>query len=273
MKPYFQNDYVTLYHGNCVDVLNSIDSIVDGVVTSPPYGTQRKDLYDSIAEADYPQFTLDWMNAVSLRETGNIFINIRENISNGILSDYVLRTKLHLRDNGWIEPDELIWIKPDSMPVGNNKRPRRSWERICWFSKVNQPIVYPKHNGKPSKRIGLPKGQAGKNTQQWGAGYSDGFTEGMSRCKDYVEVTVSSNEKTNHPATYPPKLAEWMIKLASLEGETILDPFVGSGSSAVAAMKTKRKLIGIDAKEEYIEFAANRIYKYNEQIENEVTLF
>ena len=110
----------------------------------------------------YPKFTLDWMNSIELWDKGNVLINIRENISDGILSDYILKTRLFLRENAWKEIDELIWIKPDSMPVGNNKRPRRSWERVLWFSNHNQPIVYPKHNGKPSKRIGLPKEQTGK---------------------------------------------------------------------------------------------------------------
>ena len=265
MKPYFENDNVVLYHGDCVEVLRSIDQEVTGVITSPPYAMQRKDLYDGIEEKDYPQFTLDWMDGLKLDPKGNVLINIRENIVDGLLSDYVLRTRLFLRENNWKEIDELIWTKPDSMPVGNNKRPRRSWERILWFSKDNQPIVYPKHNGQPSKRIGLPKDQTGKNTKQWGVGYSKGFSQGISRCKDYVEVSIGSNGKTNHPAAYPIKLAEWMIKLVSKPDEIVMDPFIGSGSSAIAAMNTGRKIIGIDSKKEYLDDCVERIKKHLEE--------
>jgi len=262
MKPFFENEHITLYHGNCIEVLKEIKKEVKGVITSPPYAMQRKKLYDGIEEEDYPKFTLDWMNSIDLLDKGNVLINIRENISDGILSDYILKTRLFLRENAWKEIDELIWIKPDSMPVGNNKRPRRSWERVLWFSNHNQPIVYPKHNGNPSKRIGLPKEQTGKNTEQWGVGYSEGFSDGVSRCKDYVEVTIGTNAKTNHPASYPVKLAEWMIKLISLPGELVLDPFIGSGSSAIAALNINRKIIGIDSKKEYLDFCVERIEKH-----------
>ena len=81
MKPFFENENVTLYHGNCVEVLKEIKQEVKGVITSPPYAMQRKKLYDGIEEEDYPKFTLDWMNSIELWDKGNVLINIRENIS------------------------------------------------------------------------------------------------------------------------------------------------------------------------------------------------
>src|SRR5690348_5525245 len=107
------------------------DSIA-AVVTSPPYAEQRKAQYGGIPEDDYPLWTLAWFTCLraALSPTASLLVNIREHVANGEMSDYVHRTRMCLRAADWIELDELIWVKPDAMPVGRNDRPRRSWERI-----------------------------------------------------------------------------------------------------------------------------------------------
>src|SRR5699024_7690803 len=109
-----------LYVGDCIDVLKGLpDGIVDSVVTSPPYAMQRASTYGGIQEKDYPEWTVAWMQEVwrVLKDDGSVIINISAHIKNGELSDYGRRTRLALRDAGWVELPELIWHKPSSMPT------------------------------------------------------------------------------------------------------------------------------------------------------------
>ena len=94
-------------------------------LTSPPFAEQRKNQYKSVSEKDYPAWTVEWMGLLwdKLTSDGSVLIVIRPHISNGMLSDYVLRTRLALRDDGWTECEELIWLKPGSPPLGSTHRP------------------------------------------------------------------------------------------------------------------------------------------------------
>lgn len=74
---------------------------------------QRAYQYGGVKEKDYPQWTVDWMRLLKpkLKADASVCINIRPNIKNGEISDYVLKTRLALRADGWKECEELIWIK------------------------------------------------------------------------------------------------------------------------------------------------------------------
>lgn len=267
-------DEVKLYCGNTEDILPALDTTVFSCVTSPPYAEQRAKFYSSIPEKDYPQWTLKWMDLLktNLSMKGSVLINIRENMRAGEISDYVLRTRLLLRENNWRECEELIWIKPDGVPVGNMNRPRRCWERILWFSQTTSPYSNPKANGTDATNLSFDKSQVGRGLQKWCAGYTNErkYTPTTrTRCKDYVEIPVACNStfsKTDaHPATFPVQLAEWMIKLISKEGDVILDPFMGSGTVGIACLNLGRKFIGIDNNSDYVNTAVKRISEYSEK--------
>lgn len=258
MTPYYDEDGITIYHGDCREVLPILR--YDGLVTSPPYAEQRAGLYDGIPEAEYPSFTVDWMTAaaVGLAPGGSALINIREHIRDGEMSNYVHRTRLAVRDAGWIECDELIWVKPDGPPLGHPRRPRRSWERILWFSQDRQPTCYPKANGQRSDRLGFKI--SSKASAGWIAGESDGLTSGDARSVDYCTVSVGDRPSNiDHPAVYPEKVAAWMMRTITADGDTVCDPFMGSGSSLVAAKYGGRRAIGIEVEERYCEIAAKRL--------------
>jgi hypothetical protein len=120
-------------YGDCLDLIPTIgNGSVSSVVTSPPYADQRAGHYQGVSEEDYPDFTVEWMTALAPKMTadGSVFLVIRPHVRGGVLSDYVLRTRLALREVGWHECEELIWLKPDAPPLGSLKRPRRTWERF-----------------------------------------------------------------------------------------------------------------------------------------------
>lgn len=249
-----------IYNEDCVKGLDNLhqsyNKFVDVVITSPPYAEQRKGQYGGIPEKDYPQWTINWMDAIGkvLNKNGSVFINIRPHLKNGVISDYVLKTRLALREAGWKENEELIWIKPDSPPLGSIYRPRRSWEHILWFSKVAQPYTDVKRGGRESDRVGYEN-----NKFEHGGGShihagQNKAKRGISRVKDYVEVGTSKVEKgLKHPAMFPPELVEYLINLACPKEGIVLDPFIGSGTTARQAIRMDRGFVGFEIKDDYYE--------------------
>lgn len=259
LDPFYEDDGLTLYCADVQDVIGTIDRPVSAVVTSPPYAQQRADSYGGIDEDLYPQWTLDWMNGVPLESDGSIIINIREHIRDGEMSDYVHNTRRTIRDGGWIECDELIWIKPEGPPFGHPKRPRRAWERILWFSKSRQPWCDPRANGKASNRLGMRPANERANRNQWSTSSQSLKPAGIARQQDWVSVHVRSNPNhVRHPAAYPPPLARWMVTTFSKSSATVLDPFAGSGTTLIAAHQTGRHAIGIERSDEYCDQIVSR---------------
>jgi site-specific DNA-methyltransferase (adenine-specific) len=255
-----------IIHGDVIETLEKIpNDSISACITSPPYAQQRK-LYEGISEAAYPDWTMNWMEALKpkLRPNGNVLIVIRTSQRNGQVSDYVLRTRLKLRECGWIECEELIWYKPDGPPLGSLRRPRRCWEQILWFSLSQQPFIDLKTCGKQhSNRVG---GFAGSN--RFGQGgtspihttQNPDLSSGTSRISDVFIAKVAEIPKgVMHPAMYPTTLATQLVKSFSAVGELVLDPFVGSGQTCLACIQTQRNYLGIDTSEEYVGICRQRI--------------
>lgn len=255
----------TIIQGDCLQTLDLIDkNSVDLIFTSPPYAQQRKKYYNSIIEEEYPEWMLGWMNKSLplLKPKASILIVIRTNIKNGVISDYVLRTRLFLRQHGWVEPEELLWIKPDGPPLGSIYRPRRSWENILWFSRTNKPYCNSKAMGHFTEKCGLGPKSTKKGLKEYVQGVSKIQKTGIARCKDYFTVSVSKNDRSSyntHPAQFPKQLAEQIISVFSPVDGVVLDPFVGSGTTAVAAKGLGRSYIGMELSEEYCKIAETRL--------------
>lgn len=264
--PYYSDDLMTLFHGDCLEVLKTFENeSVDAVFTSPPYAMQRKATYGGIPEALYPDWTVRWMREVRrvLTPSGSVVINIRPNVRDGQISDYTLRTRLALRDDGWCEIEEIIWNKKGGAPLGAVRRPRRSWESLHWFAKDGRPYCDPKAAGNLTTKIGISGGRTGAHiaTKQT---LSNGREDvARARVADVVSISTRMNKNSDgfndHPAPFPAELAEWVGKLICPPGGTILDPFSGSGSTGSAALMSGWKYIGIDTAFEYVEMSARRL--------------
>lgn len=256
----------TLIHGNLFDHLATLpEDYVDTVITSPPYAQQRQKQYGGIAEADYAAWTVRWMQQVRrvLKTNGNVAIVIRPNVTDGVISDYVLRTRLALREDGWHEIDELIWIKPTAPPLGHVGRPRRSWESILWFSRSCTPYCDPLANGCASDRIGLD------STKGMGDYLHDEVARpvgsGIARCRDYVSVATHAAHKAtynSHPAQFPEALVEWLLGLLTPKHGMVIDPFLGSGTTAVAAKRCGRSFWGSEINHDYFSIATRRVNEF-----------
>lgn len=252
-----------IQHASCIDVLNSLPArSINAVITSPPYAEQRKKQYESPSEANYPEWTVAWMAALwdRLTDDGNVALVIRPHVRNGQIGDYMLRTRLAVRAAGWCECEEFIWIKPSSPPWGHVGRPRRSWESIHWFSKSSHPYCDPLANGQPSDRLGLESRKGmGRYIHDLEARET---RSGIARCRDYVDVGTSEVDRdpfNTHPAQYPARLAEWLIGLLCPPGGMVFDPFMGSGTTAVAAHRLGRRFSGAETIADFVKIAQHRL--------------
>lgn len=202
------------------------------------------------------------------------------------------RFAIEMTNRGWILRNEIIWHKPNCMPSSVKDRFTVDFEKIFffvkskkyWFEQLRAPY------GKDEREAGLQRarkyGYSGKGTYQdwynnerkktdWVAGNKN-LKEGMyasrgqsenkppllhpdGRNKRAVWSIITKPYSEAHFATYPEKLIEPMIKAGCPEGGIVLDPFIGSGTTAVVAKKLKRNWIGIELNKDYIEIANKRI--------------
>lgn len=187
-----------------------------------------------------------------LKDGASVCINIRPHIKNGEISDYVLKTRLALRDAGWKECEELIWYKPDSPPMGSVNRPRRAWESILWFSLSGKPYCNPKANGTESRRIGFEQSKFAESNDGYVHKGQNKAKSGTARCNDVIICGTSKIEKGyNHPAMFPPDVPEYCIRIMTNENDLVVDPFIGSGTTGRVAGKLNRKWIGYEINKEY----------------------
>jgi len=251
--------------GDCLDLIPDLDDkSINLVVTSPPYADQRGDLYSGIPEDEFPSFIDSLFDSLrpKLRKDASILMVIRTHIRNGEISDYVLRTRMLLRQHAWKECEELIWFKSDAPPLGSIRRPRRVWENILWFSRTTDPYVDLQACGNPhSSRVGFD------GSARFGDGVVVAKTEseemkiGISRVSDVFTAKIAEIDKgVMHPAMYPRTLARQLIKTFSREGDIVLDPFAGSGTTLIEAFNLDRKYIGFEKQYDYIlEFERRRM--------------
>jgi len=252
----------SIIHGDCIEVMASLpDESVDAIVTSPPYAEQRKATYGGISEAEYPDWTVAWMAEARrlLKPDGSAIINITPHTRGGELSNYVLRTRLALQDDAWSELGEMIWHK-NGMPTGSPSRPRRTWESLLWYGKHGRAWSDAKAAGQAPK-MKTQIHTYGQHTKRDDFGHYGGGSNStpiIARVSDVLKL-ATVRETTGHPAAFPWQLAEWCGKLICPPGGTILDPFSGSASTGVAAIRNGWDYIGIDAVEEYVEMSRKRL--------------
>lgn len=245
-----------ILNGDCLTLMRDMPAnSIDSIVTSPPYAMQRKNQYGGIPEHEYPDWTVRWMAEALrvLKPEGSLVLNIREHVRDGQMSDYVHKTRLAIRDSGWYEWDELIWQKTNPAPLGNPIRPRRAWERLLWFGKQRHGHCYPKAQGKPTDNAG----RCSRGGEWVDPVRGKPLQKGVARVTDIFTSSVSS--AGIHPAAFPPDLAAWCIHLITPPGGTILDPFNGSGSTGVAAVREGFNYIGCELDPEYVEISRARI--------------
>ncbi len=256
--PAFEKEGIAIYNIDCLDAMKLLpDDLVNLTITSPPYNIGKE--YEELANLDdYIYWCEKWINEIYRISipNGSFWLNLGyfEVPQKGLAVPipYLLWDK-----TPFYFIQEVVWNYAAGVACRKRLSPRN--EKLLWYVKnkdnyvfnlddIRDPDVkYPnqKKNGK------LKCNPLGKNPSDvW---QITKVTSGKNR---------SSIERTPHPAQFPMALVERMLMASSNESDLILDPFMGSGSTAECALRNGRYAIGFELEEKYISYIEQRISKY-----------
>jgi len=253
--------------GDCENVLARYsEDFFDLIVTSPPYADSRARTYGGIKPDDYVSWFLPKASEFLrvLKPTGTFILNIKEKVVGGERHTYVMELILALREQGWLWTEEFIWHKKNCHPGKWPNRFRDAWERCLQFNKshhfkMNQKsVMVPMGKWAETRLKSLGKNDVIRFDSQVGSGFGKNIANWINRDKAYPSnVLHFATECGNkgHSAAFPKSLPEWFIKLFTDEGDWVLDPFAGSGTTCEAARELRRNSVGIDSVREYYQMA------------------
>lgn len=260
-----------IYLGDSKEQLKLLpENSVDLVVTSPPYADQRRNTYGGIHPDDY----VEWFLPISeqllrvLKPTGTFILNIKEKAVKGERSTYVIELILEMRKQGWLWTEEFIWHKKNCYPGKWPNRFRNAWERLLQFNKnrkfnmYQEEVMVPVGEWANTRLRNLSETDKTRDNSRVGSGFGKNVSNWLNRDQTYptnvLHLATECNNKS-HSATFPEALPEWFIKLFTKEQGTVLDPFMGSGTTLIVANRMKRNSIGIDVVPEYCEMVKQQL--------------
>jgi len=267
-------DFVNrIIHGDCEEILKGFpDDSIDLIFTSPPYADQRQQTYGGVKPDDY----VDWFLPKAeqflrvLKPTGTFILNIKERVVRGERHIYVVELILSMREQGWLWTEEFIWHKKNCYPGKWPNRFRDSWERLLHFNKqrkfnmYQEAVMVPVGDWAKDRLANLSETDRVRDESKVGSGFGKNVSRWVGRDKVYpTNVIHMATECSNrdHSAAFPISLPGWFIKLLTQPGDIVLDPFIGSGTTAIAAQRLGRDYVGIDINEEYCRMATERLVR------------
>ncbi len=267
----FQSGQFQIFHDDCMNILPTLEtSSVDLIVTSPPYADQRKDTYGGV----HPDQYVEWFLPIAaqlkrvLKQEGSFILNIKERVVDGERHTYVLELILALRKQGWLWTEEYMWHKKNSYPGKWPNRFRDGWERCLHFTKAKHFAMYqdevrvPMGDWSQTRLRNLSETDRRRDNSRVQSGFGKKIENWVGRELAYPDNVLHLATECNnqgHSATFPVDLPAWFIKLFTRPGDLVLDPFIGSGTTALAAKQLNRRCIGIEMNEEYAQIAQNRL--------------
>lgn len=258
---------VQLLCGDCRDILPHLPAdSVDLIMTSPPYADRRKHTYGGIA----PEAYVEWFLPISrelfrvLKPDGTFILNIKENVERGERHPYVLELILALRQQGWLWTEEFIWHKKNCYPGKWPNRFRDAWERLLQFNKTRrfkmfqEAVMVPVGDWATTRLNHLSHTDQVRSPSRVGSGFGKRVAHWVHRTAVYptnVLHLATETKNRRHSAVFPAALPAWFIKLFTQEGDTVLDPFMGSGTTITVAAQMNRRGIGIEIIPAYVALA------------------
>jgi site-specific DNA-methyltransferase (adenine-specific)/site-specific DNA-methyltransferase (cytosine-N4-specific) len=280
MSNFIKNDIQlnTIYYGDSYDLFDIVpNNSIDLIFTSPPYAKMTKygDAIDTFSPETYNDWFVPIINKMynSLKNTGSFILNINDNISNLERSIYVYELVVRIKkETGFQFYDRYIWYKKSGLPTGGQQfRPMDRIEYLFHFVKdVNSVKSY-------IDRIREPYAASTLSRMQYDVGIHDEIDENgktknkkrritpnkLGKVPDNVfrfpTAGILKNKGAKHPAPFHPDMPEYFIKWLTDENDIVLDPFIGTGTTAFAAKKLNRKYIGFEKNDNYKSYIENRL--------------
>ncbi len=260
-----------IFAGDCRHALALLPAAsVDLVVTSPPYADQRRATYGGIHPDEY----VDWFLPIAaelkrvLKPTGSFVLNIKERVVDGERHTYVLELIIALRKQGWRWTEEYMWHKKNSAPGKWPNRFRDGWERCLHFTldkrfaMYQEAVMVPMGDWRVSRLKNLSETDKRRDESKVQSGFGKNISNWVGRdmaFPDNVLHMATECGNKNHSAAFPVALPAWFINLFTAPGDVVLDPFIGSGTTAVAARQLGRHYVGVELMSAYIEEAHKRL--------------
>lgn len=270
---------VDIYQGDCLSELQYLpDNSIDLIVTSPPYADQRKSTYGGVKADEYVEWFLPIAEQLLrvLKPTGTFILNIKEKVINGERSTYVLELILAMRKMGWLWTEEFIWHKKNCYPGKWPNRFRDAWERLLQFNKsknfnmYQDAVMVPTGDWAKTRLKNLSETDKRRDNSKVLSGFGKNISNWVGRDMSYptnvLHLATECGNK-NHSAAFPEALPSWFIKLFTQEGDWVLDPFMGSGTTNIAATKLLRNSVGIELLPEYYNHM-KEIFSHNSLFNN-----
>lgn len=278
---YLEENLNTIINGDCVEVMKTLpEGSVDLVVTSPPYGVNVKyDVYDDTIPMDeYWDFTIKWLSEVFrvLKDDGRVAINvpIETNVKER-------GGRLLFNAEFWMRMKE-VGFKFFGMIDLNEDSPHRV-RQTAWGSWMSASAPY-LYNPKECVILAYKKTNKKliKGESQWrGVPTEVTNKDGKMRTKmvykdedkkEFMDLVFArwnyfSDTRTLTKATFSLDIPSRAIKILTYKNDIVLDPFIGSGTSAVAAETLGRRWLGIELSENYCNIARERIEKVKKEVE------
>ena len=276
----YENQYVC---GDCLDILKDVpDDCIDFIMTSPPYADQIKNYGDAVKKIK-PNDYVNWFIPRAkelyrvLKETGSFVLNISDKTEGNFQNLFVFKLVIALCEEvGFHLVRDYIWYNPATPPNifsrGDRGRTKKSHEYCFWFSKGEHwtfnidPIrkPYSKSMINIIKGNEIKRGKRNNNTRPSRHSFNLNHAWDNKGGSDPGSVIVVSNTVSRgilqelcntmgikHPARYPEKLVDFFLLSGTNEGDMVLDPFAGSGTTGVVAYKNKRKYLCIDVNDDF----------------------
>jgi site-specific DNA-methyltransferase (adenine-specific) len=236
------------------------------VITSPPYADRRAYDAGSGFRPVPPEEYVDWWEPVQAnvaarrKPSGSFFLNIKEHCEDGQRVLYVKDLTLaHVRRWGWLFVDELCWRDlKNGVPGGWPNRFKDAWEPVFHFARTTAIKFRPDAVSVASDACfdySADSGVTGTGSGLKGVP-AGGYRSGMARPSNVVEVAAAATQ--DHSAAYPVGLPEFFIKAFSDEGDAVFDPFLGSGTTLIAAERNRRRAFGTEISPVYCDVIVTR---------------
>jgi len=217
---------------------------------------------------------VDWFLPIAaelqrvLKPDGSFILNIKERVVKGERHTYVIELILAMRRQGWLWTEEYCWHKKNSYPGKWPNRFRDSWERCLHFTRrqkfrmYQEAVMVPVGDWANTRLKSLSETDKRRDESRVKSGFGKNVSNWVGRNKVYptnVLHLATECSNTEHSAAFPVALPAWFIELFTQPGDIVLDPFMGSGSTAVAANQLGRRYVGIELSPQYCSIACQRL--------------